>query len=40
MTDNDMIEYTSWMLADVGRQMLWAAAIYAVPVAAYWILVG
>jgi len=40
MTDNDMIEYTVWMLADVGRQLLAATAIYAVPVAAYWILVG
>jgi hypothetical protein len=40
MTDTNMIEYSSWVLADVGRQMLWAAAIYAVPVAAYWSLVG
>ncbi len=40
MTNPEMIEYTAWMLADVGRQLLQAVAIYAVPVAAYWILVA
>jgi hypothetical protein len=40
MTDKDMMEYTGWMLADAGRQMLQAALIYAVPISAYWIFVG
>jgi hypothetical protein len=40
MNNTDMIDYTSWMLADASQQLLQAALIYAVPVAAYWILVG
>jgi hypothetical protein len=40
MTNPEMIEYTAWMLADAGKQLLQAVAIYVVPISAYWIFVG
>ena len=40
MTDTNMIEYSSWMLADAGKQLLQAVAIYVVPISAYWLMVA
>jgi hypothetical protein len=33
-------EYAQWVLKDFYNQMIQAVAIYAVPISAYWILVG
>jgi hypothetical protein len=40
MNDQDMMEYTQWILADTAKQLLPAALIYVVVLSAYWTFVA